>query len=189
MPVNAPSIDEKQLIRRLQVGDEMAFEILFYRYRGKVGNFLRKSLPAHADLEETVHEIFLRTWINKERLDSDRPLEPYLFRIAKNMVIDALRRKVEQSVYLYEGTFFSDIGRDGADSLIREKELQNWLDMTLKKLPKRRRKIFEMNRFADLTYREIASQLDISENTVDTQIRRALQFLKGEIKKLMLFFF
>ena len=50
--------DERKLIQRLANGEEMAFEILFYRYRGKVGNFIKKTLPPGIDLEETVNEIF-----------------------------------------------------------------------------------------------------------------------------------
>lgn len=162
----------------------MAFEILFYRYRGKVGNFIKRSLPPQVDLEETVHEIFLRLWTNRERLDADRPFAPYLFRIARNMVVDELRKNIEHSVYLNEGTFYTDFGTNSTEQKIEEAELQNWFKALLNKLPEKRREIFELNRLEGLSYKEIASKLNISENTVDTQIRRTLKLFREEIKKL-----
>ncbi len=181
-------IDETDLIKRLSIGDEMAFEILFYRYRGKLSNFIEKSLPQHVDLEETVHEIFLRIWINKEKLDANRPFGPYLFKIARNIIVDELRKNIERLVYLQDGSFTSDLSINDTDLKIEEKELNNWFSSILDKLPPKRRKIFVMSRFEDLTYKEIAYKLNISENTVDTQIRRSLQFFRDEIKKIRTIF-
>lgn len=183
------NIDEKKLIQRLSKGDEMAFEILFYRYRGKVGNFIKRSIPPQIDLEETVHEIFLRIWINKENLDGNLPFGPYLFRVARNIVIDELRKNIQHSIYLLDDSFPSDFSINDTDFKIEERELQRWFKTILEKLPKRRRDIFMMNRFEDLSYRDIASKLSISENTVDTQIRRTLQYFREEIKKLRMFMF
>lgn len=183
------NIDEKKLIQRLSKGDEMAFEILFYRYRGKVSNFIKRSIPSHFDLEETVHEIFLRIWINKEKLDDNRPFGPYLFRVARNIVIDELRKNIQHSIYLSDGSFPSDFCINDTDFKVEERELQSWFKIIMEKLPEKRRNIFMMNRFDDLSYRDIASILNISENTVDTQIRRTLQYFREEIKKLRIFLF
>ena len=180
-------IDEKRLIQRLVGGDEMAFEILFYRYRGKVSNFVKKSIPPHINLEESVHEIFLRVWMHKERLDSNRPIEPFLFKIARNLVVDELRKNIEHKVYLQDGFFRADLSVSDAGTNLEEKELQIWFRSLLDKLPSKRREIFIMNRFEDLSYREIASKLNISENTVDTQIRRTLDFFRKELKKMKSF--
>ena len=186
---NQVNIDEKKLIQKLKAGDEMAFEIFFYRYRGKVGNFIKQSLPPQIDLEETVHEIFLRIWTNKEKLDADRPFGPYLFRVARNIVIDELRKNIEHTIYLHDEAFSSDFSINNTDHHIEEKELQRWFKSLLNKLPEKRREIFMMNRFEDLSYKEISKKLNISENTVDTQIRRALQYFREEIKKLRIFMF
>lgn len=182
-------IDEKKLIQRLSECDEMAFEILFYRYRGKVANFVKRSIPPQIDLEETVHEIFLRIWINKEKLDANFPFGPYLFQVARNIVIDELRKNIKYSIYLHDDKFPSDFSVNDTDFKIEDRELQGWFKTILEKLPEKRRDIFMMNRFDDLSYRDIASKLNISENTVDTQIRRALQYFREEIKKLRMFMF
>jgi len=176
--------DEQKLVQKLVKGDEMAFELLFYRYRGKVGNFIKRSLPSHVDLEETVHEIFLRIWINRDKIDEQRPFAPYLFRVARNIVIDVLRKNIDRYIYLHDESFLSDLSINDTDLKIEEKERQNWLQSTLDKLPEKRKNIFIMNRFDGLSYSEIARKLNISENTVDTQIRRSLQYLREEIRKV-----
>lgn len=177
-------IEEKKLIQQLVAGDEVAFELIFYRYRGKVGNFMRNSLPAAADWEELALDVFFRIWTNRQQLDPERPFEQYLFRAARNLVVDQLRKAAGRTVYLQERLVDTDLGVDDTTARIEEKELQHWLDSRLRQLPTQRRLMFMLSRFEGLSYREIAQKLDISENTVDTQIRRALQFLRSEMKKL-----
>jgi len=182
-------IDEKKLIQRLSEGDEMAFEIIFYRYRGKVANFIKKSVSATIDWEELVMEVFMRVWMSRERLDVSKPFEAYLFRIARNLVVDELRKRVEHLVYFQEGTFATDVGGTETYSELEEKELQSWLNRVLQRVPSQRRLVFTMSRFEGMSYKEIAEKLNISENTVDTQIRRTLELFRTELKKLNAFLF
>lgn len=167
----------------------MAFEILFYRYRGKVGNFIKKSAPNGTDWEELVTEVFLRIWTNKHKLDPDKPFEAYLFRVVRNLVVDELRKKIDHFVYLQEELLTVDTAANSTYSKIEERELQSWLEKILQQVPLQRRQVFIMSRFDGLSYREIAQKLNISENTVDTQIRRTLKLFRAELKKLNTFFF
>jgi RNA polymerase sigma-70 factor (ECF subfamily) len=184
MSIQPTYSDEQSVVERLVQGDEMAFELLFYRYRGKVGHFMKRSVPPHVDLEETVHEVFLRIWINRERLDAGRPFGPYLFRVARNLIIDLLRKNIELTVYVQDESLLTDLGINDTELKLEENELETWFRVMMDRLPEKRRSIFEMNRFEGLTYPEIARKLGISENTVDTQIRRTLQYLREAFRKL-----
>lgn len=184
-----PEINEQTLLHRLNRGDQMAFELLFYRYRGKVYNFVKSSLPCQYDAQDLVHEIFLRIWINRTNINPSLPFEPYLFRTVRNLVIDRLRVRVNRLVCLNEEIFATETGAEQTDQSIEERQLGEWFDRTLKQLPEHRRKIFVMSRIDGLSYKEIASQFRITENTVDTQIRRALLFFREEFKKLKLLLF
>lgn len=175
--------DLKKLLRKLNHGDELAFEVLYYKYRGKVANFVKRSLPFGFDLEEVVNDVFLRIWQNKSKLDADR-FEPFLFKVSRNLVIDKLRKNIDSLLYLHDNSSVEDIGINDIDLKLEEKELQEWFDDVLKGLPERRKKIFYMSRFENLSYKEIGLKLGVSENTVDTQIRRALSFIRKEVEKL-----
>lgn len=181
--------DEKRLVRKLTEGDQMAFELLFYRYRGKVFNFVKSALPRETDAEGIVHEVFMRIWTGRERIDPEQPFGPYLFRTARNLVIDCLRCAADRLTYLSDDQFTADAGTDNPGSAVEERLLDEWFGQALNQLPEQRRKIFVLNRLEGLSYKEIAVRLGITENTVDTQIRRALLFFREEIKKLKLFLF
>ncbi|MEN8123314.1 MAG: sigma-70 family RNA polymerase sigma factor, partial [Bacteroidota bacterium] len=64
-------------------------------------------------------------------------------------------------------------------------ELERVIFELIEKLPKKRQIIFKLNKIDGLTYKEIAAKLDISENTVDTQMRKALAFLRSEMKHFL----
>ncbi len=67
----------------------------------------------------------------------------------------------------------------------REKELESILQLGVEKLSQSRRQIFALSRFEGLSYKQIANKLSISENTVDTQIRKSLQILRQEFSNIL----
>ena len=111
-----------------------------------------------------------------------------MFRTARNLVIDRLRGRVNRMVCLSDELFSDDADTDAAARDVEERQLGEWFDRTLEQLPEHRRQIFVLSRLEGLSYREIAARLGVTENTVDTQIRRALLFFREELKKLRLLF-
>jgi len=180
---------EKELIEKLKNGDSFAFEVLFYKYRNKVKGFAMRMIPTQIDPEEVVQEVFVKVWLKREYIDSDREFQTYLFSITKNLVLDHLKSAVNRRLYFVEEHFQQDIIADcHADTYVSddvEEKLLNLIDQ----IPERRREIFCLSRFNGLSYKEIAQQLNITENTVDSQIRNALAFLRKEFRKMVILLF
>mgnify|MGYP001202679268 CR=1 FL=1 len=180
---------EKELIEKLKNGDSFAFEVLFYKYRNKVKGFAMRMIPTQIDPEEVVQEVFVKVWLKREYIDSDREFQTYLFSITKNLVLDHLKSAVNRRLYFVEEHFQQDIIADcHADTHVSddvEEKLLNLIDQ----IPERRREIFCLSRFNGLSYKEIAQQLNITENTVDSQIRNALAFLRKEFRKMVILLF
>lgn len=184
---------EKELVKKLKDGDSFAFEVLFYKYRNKVKGFAVKMVPAQVDPEEIVQEVFVKLWLKKEAVDPERDFQSFLFSIAKNLILDHLKSAVNRKLYFVGEHFHQDLLIDDSSesSLIddAEEKLQKLID----EIPERRREIFRLSRFEGLSYKQIAERLNISENTVDSQIRNALAFLRKEFRKMVilgfLFFF
>lgn len=176
---------EKELLKKLRGGDSFAFEVLFYKYRNKVKGFAIKMIPAHIDPEEIVQEVFIKIWMKRETIDPEKDFQSYLFSIAKNLILDYIKSAVNRKLY-YTGEYFQ---QDLADNDIPEvafREIaEEKLQQFLSEIPMRRREIFLLSRFEGLTYKQIAEKLDITENTVDSQIRNALAFLRKEFKKII----
>jgi len=180
---------EKELIKKLKEGDSFAFEVLFYKYRNKIKGFAQKIVPAQIDPEEIVQEVFVRVWLKKEAIDPEKDFQSYLFSIAKHLVLDHLKSAVNRKLYFVGEHFQQDLLEDeGLESSISE-ETEEKLQKLINEIPERRREIFRLSRFEGLSYKQIAERLNISENTVDSQIRNALAFLRKEFRKIIVLVF
>jgi len=180
---------EKELVKKLKDGDSFAFEVLFYKYRNKVKGFALKIVPAQIDPEEIVQEVFVRVWLKKEAIDPEKDFQSYLFTIAKHLVLDHLKSAVNRKLYFVGEHFQQDLlEEEGMEASISE-ETEAKLQKLINEIPERRREIFQLSRFEGLSYKQIAERLNISENTVDSQIRNALAFLRKEFRKMVVLAF
>lgn len=184
---------EKELVKKLSEGDSFAYEVLFYKYRNKVKGFAVKLVPSQVDPEEIVQEVFVRVWLKKETVNPEKDFQSYLFSIAKHLVLDHLKSAVNRKLYFVGEHFQHDLlVDDGSDTPLTE-DVEEKLQNLIEEIPERRREIFRLSRFEGLSYKQIAERLNISENTVDSQIRNALNFLRKEFRKMVilgfLFFF
>ena len=180
---------EKELVKKLKDGDSFAFEVLFYKYRNKIKGFALKIVPAQIDPEEIVQEVFVRVWLKKDAIDPEKDFQSYLFSIAKHLVLDHLKSAVNRKLYFVGEHFQQDLlEEDGLDASISE-ETEEKLQKLINEIPERRREIFRLSRFEGLSYKQIAERLNISENTVDSQIRNALAFLRKEFRKIIVLAF
>ncbi len=177
---------ERELIDQLRGGNEMAFELIFHRTKGKLKGFLLKVLPLGEDCESILQEIYLKLWLSRESIKEDKKLEIYLFAISRNMVVDILRKRLHKQKYLEE--FCSQLNggnKNGLNTLamVEYSELEKMIFTLIERLPEKRKNIFKLNKIEGLSYKEIALKLHISVNTVDTQLRKALAFIRLEMKK------
>ncbi len=180
---------ETELVKKLKEGDSFAFEVLFYKYRNKVKGFAIKIIPAQVDPEEIVQEVFVRVWLKKEAIDPGKDFQSYLFSIAKHLVLDHLKSAVNRKLYFVGEHFQHDLLDDeGLDTSLSE-ETEEKLQKLINEIPERRREIFKLSRFEGLSYKQIAERLNISENTVDSQIRNAIAFLRKEFRKIVVLAF
>lgn len=186
-----PLNKEENLLLRIKQGDEIAFELVFHRYKGKLYDFIRRSLPAEGDAESMVQEIFMKLWINRHQLDPGKSLNAFLYIIARNEIFGHLRKVLVRRKYLEALSFSLEGACETTQRQIDYEELKSLVSELVGSMPEKRKEIFLLSRNEGLSYKEIASQLGISENTVDSQIRKALDYLKENIRKkrsLILFF-
>ncbi len=188
-PVKKLLHTEKELVQKLIEGDSFAFEVLFYKYRNKVKGFAVKMVPAQVDPEEIVQEVFVKLWLKKEEVNPEKDFQSYLFSIAKNLILDHLKSAVNRKLYFVGEHFQQDLLDDeDPDNVLRE-GAEAKLQQLINEIPERRREIFRLSRFEGMSYKQIAERLNISENTVDSQIRNALAFLRKEFRKIVILAF
>jgi len=179
---------DEDLLLRVKDGDEVAFELVFYRYKGKLYDFIRRSLPADQDAESMVQDIFTKLWINRQQLNPTKSLNAFLYTVARNEIYGQLRKVLVRRKYLEELSFSASNSGHITEQRLEYEELVHLVSHLVKTMPEKRREIYELSRNDGLSYKEIAQQLGISENTVDSQIRKALDYLKGNLRKKMALF-
>ena len=181
---------DENLLLRIREGDEVAFELVFFRYKGKLYDFIRRSIPASEDVESMVQEIFVRLWANREQLDPDKSLNAFLYTMARNEIFGHLRKLLVRRKYLEELSYTLNEISETTERQLEFNELKSIVSQLIRSMPEKRREIYLLSRNEGLKYKEIAEKLGISENTVDSQIRKALTFLKENLRiKMSLFLF
>lgn len=171
--------EDKDLLKALKDGDLKAFDEIYYKYHKKLFAYSLKFIKSRADIEDLIQKIFVIIWEKRENINPEKSFNNYLFTIIRNEIYDFLKKKAITEYY--NDQIFAEIEETNED--IEIKKLVEIIYSLIEKIPERRRQIFMMNRDLGMTYRQIATELGISENTVDTQIRNSLNYLRTELPK------
>jgi len=175
--------DESDMISGLCNGSKKAFEEIFYRYHQRIYNFCLRLLSSHDDAEEIVQNVFVALWEQKSQIDVSKPVLSYLFSIARYMVYSELRKLVYRKAVYEEIVLNETVFKETTKDDVLFNELRDVIQQLVNRLPQRQKEIFGLSRFSGLSYKEIAQKLGITENTVDTQIRRSLAYLRKEYER------
>ncbi|MDP4207249.1 MAG: RNA polymerase sigma-70 factor [Bacteroidota bacterium] len=173
-----------QLITRISEDDSEAFEALFHLYNKRVYAFAYGLLRSSPDAEEIVQNVFMAVWNQRKALQFSSSFLAYLYGIARHMVYRFIQQRVNHEAfieyYLEHNNEYAFITEDQ----VLYKDFEDLLQRFIQKLPERRREIFVLSRIENMSYKEISEKLGISENTVDTQIRHALAYLRVQLVEL-----
>lgn len=176
--------DEKHLLAELKDGSFQAFEKLYYRYSGKLYNFMmRLSSGDRYMAEEAVQTTFIRIWEVRAGVNPDASFISFLCTIAKNLLMNMYQRQTVEFVYN------EYLMKSGADRDFRTEEdvnlsfLHEYLDSLAEELPEQRKKIFILSKRRHHSNKEIARLLGISESAVATQLSLALKFVREQMMK------
>ena len=177
--------NDSQLVIRLRDGDGKAFEKLFHKYNQKLYNFCYHMLRSKHEAESMVQNVFMKIWENRHMLDESLSFNSYLYKIAKNKVYNEFRSRLNQRYYREYLVEYAETFDNTVEKEINFSEFDQLLKDLMERLPERRKQIFLLSREEGLTYREIAEKLAISENTVDTQIRKALDYFRQYVREYL----
>ena len=177
--------DDSKLLVALVGGDFKAFGELYEKYHRPLYFFALKLSKNTHEAEELVQSVFVTVWETRRNVVPAKSFSAYLFRIARNRFYDMLRRRITENCYADFIMQQNDMIITDLEKQMEDKELNAIINKLLEELPKRRHDIFMMSREENMTYKQIAEKLQISENTVDSQIRNVLNFLRKELAKYL----
>jgi RNA polymerase sigma-70 factor (ECF subfamily) len=178
-------IEEEVLIDRLQEGDQTAFELLFRFYYPGLVVFAKQIVFDNDEAEEIVQEFFVQLWTGHKNIKKSSSLKNYFFVSVKNRAFNFLKREQIKSKTIEDLKQLVKEDMLYNPDLFVVSELQDQINDAFKKLPKRTCEIFLLSRIEGLTNSEIATRLDLSKRTVETQNSNALKILRKELKEYM----
>lgn len=168
--------------------DEKQFEILFKEYFPFLCSFAKKYVDDIDQCKDIVHNVFLNLWQKRKELKSDTSLKPYLFQAVHNRCLNYIRdnkKIVRHDVMMENGEIPEHIT---STDYLEQTELETQIKNAIDRLPDKCRKVFEMSRFEDKKYNQIAEKLGVSVKAVEAQMSKALKILRKELAHYLMSF-
>ncbi|MVT12044.1 RNA polymerase sigma factor [Chitinophaga tropicalis] len=169
-----PSEDE--ILLRMMQGDESAFTTIYRHYHASLYIYLLRFCKIPSLAEDLVHDVFLKVWEIRERINPQLSFSGYLYRIARNHVIKTIN-KLATDQQLREQVFKLLDTADGPEQMVRTKEYEQLFKEALDKMPRQRLKVFQLCRQEGKSYDEVALELGISRNAVKKHMVLGMRFI------------
>jgi RNA polymerase sigma-70 factor, ECF subfamily len=181
-------LDDRALVARILEGDRDRFTELVRRYEKRLINYVYRITHRYEEAHDLAQEIFVKVYLAIDRYDPKYQFSTWLFRIAQNASIDALRKKSISEVSMAR-TIGDDEGKerefpDGGVSpyrAMKNKQLGAAIDVAVRNLPPDYRELIQLRHFAELSYEEIASMKKLPLGTVKNKLFRARNLLKDAL--------
>lgn len=176
---------EQQLISKVKNGDQEAWDYIARLYYQPLFGYIMSMVRERETAEELVQDVFVNFWAKREKINITTSLKAYLYRAARNHTLNFIKRRNFE--HNYQRSLANRMTRyhNDTEESFHFSELEKKLNESIEALPEKRKEIFMMSRFEDLTYKEIAAALDIPVRQVHYQIGLALKELRSNLKGLV----
>lgn len=178
--------DDKLLLDKFQKGDSEAFAKLYETYAPFLVNFASSKLYSLELARDIIQDVFVSLWENRTTLNITTNLKTFLFSAVRYKIIDHIRKNYTRSEYaemMKRLTFDIHVN---LQKQLEDKDLLDCINQSVEKMPDRVKEIYKLSRHDNKTISEIASSLNLSEQTVKNQLTTALNFLRKKFPQLII---
>jgi len=175
-----------ETIKELREGNHLAYERLFDSIYEPLCRYAYSIIRDPAEAEDVVQRSFCKLWDQREALNIQSSINSYLYRMVHNDCMNAIHQQIRHKEHNLSYLATLHEMEDSVSDHVAVTELQQAISIALEGLPPQCRRVFEMSRTEQLSYQEIAIQLNISTNTVENHISKALKLLRIELKEFLI---
>lgn len=172
-------------IKDLQAGKHNVYEELFNNLYSPLCSYAFSIIKNTEEVEDIVQKTFYKLWDQRENIDIKTSIKSYMYRMVHNACLNKIRqtktRAEHNTLYAYEKEEYVNDIEQG----VYHSELEQNIMNCIESLPPKCREVFKMSRVEQLSYAEIAAKLDISTNTVENHIAKALKILRENLKDFL----
>lgn len=176
-------MSEAELLKRVAAGDKSAYAILYNLHLGGLYQYAYLFTKSKATSEDIVQNVFVRIWERRQALTAIDSFRPYLYRSAKNLILDEVRKnqvKARAAELLKPDT--EESSEYGDDKLIYD-QYYKIAEEAISQLSEKRRQIFLLRTREELSLDEIAANLSISKSVVKKQLYAGITFVRQYIQQ------
>lgn len=181
---NYHNYSDPELISLWEKGNEKAFECLYKRYVVYLTNIAAKKTSSIDVAKDCVQEVFLSLYHRKDNLQTTTSLKAYLYKALQHKIYNHYQKVLTRTKYEQAVSVDMKIVVNNLNEEFESKDLEKQIQEKILILPPQCRKVFLLSREEQLPYKEIAKQLNISVNTVDQHIQKALRILKHSVGRM-----
>jgi len=173
---------EKQVLETLQLGNESAFEMIFRTYYQPLCRYAYSFLQDKEEAEEVVQASFITVWEKRNNIAIETSLKSYLYRMVRNSCLNVIKHERVKQQHVAHELAVSEVSHESVSQKVQAAELEIRITEAMKTLPEQCRLVFQLSRFEELKYQEIADQLQISVKTVENHMGKALKLMREQLK-------
>lgn len=176
-------------ITSLKKGDKKAFEEIYNEFFGVHYHLCLQYIHNEKAAEEIVQDTFLKLWEIRNTLNDQINIRSFMYTITKNNCLNYLRNQkismkhIENMKYMEMQFNYEALEKLG--NYLQFEELRSKIEEAIAQLPAELVETFQLSRFEELSYKEIAEKQNISIKTVEARISKALRILRVELKDFL----
>ena len=167
--INQFNFEESRLISLLQEGSEYAFQLIYDKYRNRIYqtaiNFLKSPIIA----QDVVQDVFMKLWFERNNIDASKPVEAWLYTVAKNNILNKLRKIANEWKAIDVLSHSILQSESNTDHKLNEGEFNRNVASAVATLPEQQKTVFMLSRFEKLTYIQIGVKMGISPLVQEAQ--------------------
>jgi RNA polymerase sigma-70 factor (ECF subfamily) len=180
------TLTDNELVSLLEKGNSEAYAEIYQRYWAVLFRHARKMLQNDDEAKDLVQDIFTVLWAKVSELNLTGSLSSYLYSAVRYKVFDLIDKNKVRNNYFASLQEFIQHGEYTTDHVIREKQLASLIEKEVAMLPSKMRQVFQLSRNNNLSHKEIAEKMEISDQTVKKQIHNAIRILRPKFGIFML---
>lgn len=178
-------LSEKQVLELIQSGNESAFEMIFRAYYQPLCRYAYSFLADKEEAEEVVQSAFITVWEKRKSIDIQTSLKSYLYRMVRNGCLNVIKHEKVKQQHVAHELAVAEVAYESISQKVYATELESKITEAMKVLPEQCRLVFQLSRFEELKYQEIADQLQISVKTVENHMGKALKIMREQLKEYL----
>lgn len=174
---------QHELLERLRQGDEPAFNLLYKAYSKPLYLRIMRMVKNKDTADELLQELFIKLWNSREKIDSQKSFQSYMYTIAQHMVYNYFRKVVRNEALI--NSLLQDAADHylSSDTLLEDKQTAQLLQDAIDQLSPQRKQVFNLCKVEGKSYEEAARIMGISTATVNSHMTRAIQSIKEYVLK------